>query len=409
MQFRYLAALALLSPVAAQAEPLTFADALARAEANAPSLKAREAGISAARGSAVAAGRLPDPTLDLALRDFPVTGPDAGSLHRDNFTATSIGVTQPFTSPAKRQAQRTRAGAEIGVAEADAAVEARGVRLATALAWIDLYYAQKRLAQLSSLDQSLGDLQATVTERLAAGTARPSQALEPDQLRAQVTDRRSGIVAEIARARAQLVRYTGDSDPQLVGDAPIMSVDEEGLRAALDRLPALRAFDARIASSDADVDVARADKRPDWRVSAAYARREPVYGDLVTLGVSIDLPLFAKRRQDPKITAAGDMATRARLDRDAGERELAAALDADLAEHRMHHARLMNASEALVPLAKRRAELDRDSYAAGKTDLGTTLLSTLALAEAEVDALEREAEVARDAIRINFTYGEARP
>ena len=30
-------------------------------------------------------------------------------------------------------------------------------------------------------------------------------------------------------------------------------------------------------------------------------------------------------------------------------------------------------------------------------------------AEAEVDALAREAEVARDAIRINFTYGGAQP
>ena len=47
--------------------------------------------------------------------------------------------------------------------------------------------------------------------------------------------------------------------------------------------------------------------------------------------------------------------------------------------------------------------------AAGKLDLGTALLSTLALAEAEVEALNREADVARDAVRINITYGEERP
>ena len=70
---------------------------------------------------------------------------------------------------------------------------------------------------------------------------------------------------------------------------------------------------------------------------------------------------------------------------------------------------LMNARQTLVPLAKRRAELDMASYAAGKLDLGSALLSTLALAEAEVDALSREADVARDAIRINYTYGGMRP
>ena len=74
--------------------------------------------------------------------------------------------------------------------------------------------------------------------------------------------------------------------------------------------------------------------------------------------------------------------------------------------HRMHHEQLTNARSQLVPLAKKRAELDLVSYAAGKLDLGTALLSTLALAEAEVDALSREAEVARDAIRINTIYGE---
>src|SRR3546814_6316145 len=68
----------------------------------------------------------------------------------------------------------------------------------------------------------------------------------------------------------------------------------------------------------------------------------------------------------------------------------------------MHHEQLGNARSRLVPLAKKRAELDLASYAAGKLDLGTALLSTLALVEAEVDALAREAEVARDAIRINY-------
>jgi len=37
------------------------------------------------------------------------------------------------------------------------------------------------------------------------------------------------------------------------------------------------------------------------------------------------------------------------------------------------------------------------------------MLSTLALAEAEVEALNREADVARDAVRITITYGEERP
>ena len=395
----------LLVAQAAHAEPLTFDAALDRATANAPSLRAREASVSAARSTAIAADRLPDPTLDVTLRDFPVTGPDAFALNRDNFTATQIGATQQFINLAKRHARLGRAEADIGLAQANVAVEARAVRLATALAWIDLYYAQKRLTRLSLLETSLGDLQATVAARLASGSSRPSQAFEPDQLRAQTADRRAGVVAEIARARAQLVRYSGDSDPQTTGNPPIFDIDEPGLRVQIDSLPALRSLDARATAADADVRLAEADKRPDWRVGAAYARREPAFGDLVTVTVSIDLPLFGSKRQQPRIAAAGDLANGARLDREAAAREWAAQLDGDLAEHAMHHARLINALDNLVPLAKRRGELDLVSYRAGRLDLGTALLSTLALAEAEVDLLDREAEVARDAVRINMTYG----
>ena len=395
----------LLLPVSLAAEPLTFAAALQRAEASAPSLKARSVGVEAAQSAAIAADRLPDPTLDIGIRDFPVTGPDAGRFNRDDFTMTTFGVSQQFINPAKRRARAGRAAAEIGIAEADTRVEARSVRLQTALAWVDLYYADKRREQLSLLDGSLHDLQATVSARLTSGSARPSQALEPDQLRAAVNDRRAALTADVAKARAMLTRFTGDPNPQVAGAPPEFVVDRTTLIAAIGHLPSLRAIDALAVAADADTRLARAEKRPDWKVSASYGRREPNFGDLVSVGVSIDLPFFSKRRQDPKIAAATHLAERVRLDRVAMEREVLAALEADLADHLMHHQRLENARNTLVPLANKRAVLDRNSYAAGAVDLGTALLSSLALAEAEIDALSREADVARNAVRISMTYG----
>ncbi len=401
----YLAPLLAAIPATVLAEPLTFGAALQRATANAPSVQASAAGVDATRSASIAAGRLPDPTLSVGVENFPVSGPPAFTLNGDSMTMARIGVEQGFPNPAKRRAQRGRAEAEIGVAEADLAVETQNVRLETALAWIDLYYAKRRLAQLNLLNDSLIDLQATVSARLASGSARPSQALEPEQLRAAIADRRAELQAEVAKARARLARLTGDPDADVSGDAPVLEVDGPALRAHVASLPRLQALDARVRTADADVTLAQADKRPDWRVGTSYGRRDPAYGDMVSVTVTIDLPFFGKRRQDPLIAARESEARRAGLIRDAGERDILADLDADLADYALHLQRLKNARETLVPLAKRRAELDMASYAAGKLDLGSALLSTLALAEAEVDALSREADVARDAIRINYTYG----
>ena len=58
-----LAAAGLTGVASAQAEPLTFEAALARAASDAPDLRASALGVEAARAAVVAAGRLPDPNL----------------------------------------------------------------------------------------------------------------------------------------------------------------------------------------------------------------------------------------------------------------------------------------------------------------------------------------------------------
>ena len=171
-----LAAASLSGAAAARAEPLTFEAAMARAASDAPDLRASALGVDAARAAVVAAGRLPDPSLKFGLDGFPVTGPMAGRFGEDDFTALRVGVEQELPSRARRRAERGLAEAAIGVAVADNATALRAVRIAAGLAWIDLYYAKRRLSQLQVLDQSLGDLQATVSARLASGSARPSAA-----------------------------------------------------------------------------------------------------------------------------------------------------------------------------------------------------------------------------------------
>lgn len=388
---------------------MTFEEAVTRAVEDAPSVRASEAKVQASQSAAIAADQLPDPTINVALENYPISGPPAFSFTRESMTMERIGVEQAFPNPAKRRARAQRAQADIGLAEAGQAAEAQSVQVQTALAWIDLYYAERRLGQLDRLIESLDDLQSTVSARLASGSARPSQALEPSQLRAQVNDRRSALAAEVAKAKARLARFTGVPNPELAGEPPALTVDRQALFAGIESLPRVRLFDAGVRSAEAESALARAEKRPDWRVNASYGRRDPAYGGMVSVGVSVDLPLFARKRQDPLIAARASEETEALFARDATTRLVRAELEADLAEYDMHVQQLENARNTLVPLAKRRAELDMASYAAGRLDLGSALLSTLALAEAEVEALAREADVARDVIRINYTYGRVQP
>lgn len=409
MRFVSIAVLsAVLAPVyatVALAEPFSFNAALNAALHNAPSLQASAAGVTAAKSAAVAAGRLPDPKLRIGVENFPVSGRPASSFTADSMTMASVGITQDMSNGDKRKAERLTAAADIDVASTNAAVEARDVRLNTALAWVDLYYARKKLAALDGAQQAITPIGTTAPAQLAAGTIRPAQALEADQLSAELGDRRADLVSDVARARAELVRWTGDDTADVAGDPPELAVNASDLRANLDHNPSLLPYGAIAQRAEAAVAMARADKRSDWGWDVAYEHRDPRWGDMVSGGVSISLPLFSKTRQDPVIDAKAEEATKAHLDQDTAHRQLQAQLDADLADHVMHHDRMFRAQTTLVPLAEKKVQLETASYAAGTASLSDVQQAQLALAEARIDALSREADVVRDDVRINFTYG----
>ncbi|WP_297514436.1 TolC family protein [uncultured Caulobacter sp.] len=401
--FPLLAGLGLAS--AAHAAPLTYAQALDAAAAKAPALRAAALQVDAAKASAKAAGALPDPKLALGLDNFPVSGPPAGRFGADEMTMGRIGFSQDMPSAAKRQARIGRAEADIVAATADGAVEARQVRIATALAWIDLYYAQRKLDALDAVIAQLTPLWGASPAGVTSGRSRPAQALEAAQMRAALEDRRSEAASALARARAVLTRWTGEADPQAVGPAPDPGVAPGELRAALDRNPALLAKDAAARQAQADIALARADKRPDWSWDVAYQRRDPMFGDMVSAGVSVSLPLWGKSRQDPMIAARAASAGRAEAQRQDAERALTAQLDADLADHVMHHEQWLRARDTLLPLAKQKADLETAAYGSGTASLPDVLTAFAGLANAQLTALDREAAVTLDAARLTLTYG----
>jgi cobalt-zinc-cadmium efflux system outer membrane protein len=153
------------------------------------------------------------------------------------------------------------------------------------------------------------------------------------------------------------------------------------------------------------VDAARAAKRPDWGWEVAYQRRDPMFGDMLSAGVTVSLPLFAGSRQEPLIAARKADASRAYAQREDTRRALAAQLEGDLADHVMHHDQWRRTSTVVVPAAQQRADLETTSYAAGTAGLADVLEAMSALADAKLTALEREATVMRDAARIVLTYG----
>jgi cobalt-zinc-cadmium efflux system outer membrane protein len=398
-----LAGAAIASP--ALAGPLTYDAALTRAQTNAPALSAVDLKAEAVRRSLPAAGRLPDPQLKLGVENYPISGPMAGRFGADEMTMATVGVMQEIPNGSRRRAEVAAARAELAMAEADRRVTMREVRTAAALAWIDLYYADARLAALDAVLKELQPLWDAAPSGVASGSTRPAAGLAPVRLRAGLLDQRDELAAAARRAQAELTRWTGETAPSVSGAAPVIRLDPEGLRSELDRHVSLTGYAAEAQKAAAAVELAQAEKRPDWVVEVGYGRRDPMFGDMVSAGVTVRLPLFAGRRQDPLIAARRADRARVDVERELAARELRARLESDLADHLMHHEQWLRTRDQVAPVARQQADLETASYAAGRASLSDVLQAFTELAQARLTLLEREAAVARDAVRITLTYG----
>ncbi|WP_454885396.1 TolC family protein [Sphingomonas oryzagri] len=404
MRFILFAPLLAAIPGLAYAGPLTFDAALERARAAAPSIKAKALGVDAARSARTAAGALPDPKLEVGVESFPISGPLAFEPNRDDFTMLRVGASQDVPNLAKRHAQQARADADIGAADADRAVEGRTVEVGTAIAWINLAYAERRLAALDDILTNLEGVVKTTVKGVASGTARPAQTLAGEQALAVLGDRRSELVSQVARAKAMLTRWTGEADPEIAGPMPELTVNAGALHAGLDGHPAIRLIDARQRQADADVTVADAGRRSDFGVNLGYQRRDPRFGDYVSAGVTVSLPFFTRRRQNGEIGDAQAKAGQVMAEREAARRAITADLESNLADHIMHHDQWMRARDTLQPLAEERVRLETASYAAGRATLIDIADAYAALADARLTTLDREAMVAADGARLTLTY-----
>src|SRR3546814_12049892 len=78
-----------------------------------------------------------------------------------------VGIEQDVPNLAKRHAQQNRAEADITAARARSQADLRRIRVATALAWIDAYYAQKRLEAMDVVLERLRRLPGAAVSAVA--------------------------------------------------------------------------------------------------------------------------------------------------------------------------------------------------------------------------------------------------
>jgi outer membrane protein TolC len=399
---------AILAGGAAAAQPLSLAEALKLAVANAPQVASQRAMVDAAREMIVAGGELPDPKLKLGVENVPTEGPDAWTLTRDFMTMSRIGLMQEFPRTEKRRlkAERAEREAERG----SVAVESTTLAVSrdAATAWLVGRYAvdaeRAIAAQIAEAELAVS----TVTAAYRAGKAPQADVVATQSMVVELRNRATDAAAQSRRARIALARYIGAAEAERPpGDPPdIERLSDEKRLADVDLQPEFRLAQAQEAVAEANAEIARAAKLPDWSVEASYAVRGAPYSNMVSVMFSIDLPWSPGTRQDREYAAKLKELDAARAMREDTRRMRSAEVEAMRVEWESARAQAERIRVELLPLAAQRIDAALAAYRGGTGSLAAVLEARRAELDANLSLISQEQALAKAWAYLNFVVPE---
>jgi cobalt-zinc-cadmium efflux system outer membrane protein len=293
---------------AAQAKPMTLADVLARARAQAPAIVSASLALEEARGRLVGANVRfqANPQLDAAVgnRNAPGT----------RFTDFELGFGQSFEPGARRSARIDGANAAIAQGSATIDEVTRTVLRQGASAYYRAVYASDRIRLLNASFELASGVYSAADRRFKAGDI---AVLDVNLARASLARVRAGREeAEASKALAlgelrQLLRLEGDVDVDGTLSRPAESDLNVALRAAEQR-PEIRILEAGVQEAEAEMRLGESFSKPDYGVGVRYSREE---GDHIVLGgLTVTMPFFSKGQEQRAVGSARAARLRAELD-----------------------------------------------------------------------------------------------
>jgi outer membrane protein TolC len=391
--------------------PLSLNEAVRLAEDASPGITAHRAAVESAEDAIAPAGALPDPQLVAGIDNLPVTTGDAFNVTRDFMTMRKIGVMQDFPQREKRRSRTERARAMAERERALLTTEQLSVRESVARAWIARGSAERRLQLLQELRPRADVQVAAATAALSGGRGSVADGIAAKAAQATLADRIDQAEREVEDARTELARWLPEAADRALGDAADWSdlgVDPDSLLAHISHHRELRAYDAAEQAANADVAMARAEKRPDWSVELDYAQRGPQYSNMISLEFRVGLPIFPTHRQDATIASKQAAVAQLEAEREDARRMHAAELKKTLAAWRSAGERVRRYEKDLLPLSDDRAEAALAAYRGGRGDLQTSLTAFDEAIEARLVYTELQNTYGQAWATLRFAFPEER-
>ncbi|MDY6891140.1 MAG: TolC family protein [Pseudomonadota bacterium] len=422
-----LVACLLLSPSVSAAE-LTLEQAVEQALAQDLWLDSSRYNEVAKQAMAEAAGALPDPKISLTLANMPTDGFDFGQEGMSQF---SLAISQTLPRGATLELAQRRFGQEAELQPLRRQERRAQVRLQVSQLWLEAWRARESLQLIDANRELFEQLQdvATSSYVTALGGTRQQDVVRARLELTQLDDkihrlkqqhdtligRLSEWLAAASASNPKLIDVRiADVDPalELERRLPVATARESRARFFIQH-PSVVLFDQQIDLAQTDITLAKQSYKPAWGLTASYGYRgdDPAgqdRADLVTLGVSMEMPLFSTRRPDAQVTSNVSRAQAIRTDRLLKLRQLLAAHDSSMAALERLNQRLSLYRRQLLPQTALAAEAALNAYTQDAGDFAEVVRARIAELNTRLAEIEIVAEQQEQIAQLNYLLTQVR-
>lgn len=380
----------------------------------------------------VAAGSLPDPKVSLNFLNYPTDTFDFG---QEPMTQIKVGVSQMFPRGKSLQLKKQQLSIKSEILPFQRLDRSAKVEVMVTQLWLDAYESQKSISLIEQ-NRSLFEQLAEIAQSNYSSAFGKTQ--QQDIIRAQLEltrleDRLTMLQQKYDTSMENLSQWLTDRYTQDYSDLDVVEginttdklvlensmpdiifkrhkvLSDDEMVALFNDHPAVVAIQQKIRASETGIDIAKQQYKPAWGVNASYGYRgdSPIglnRSDFLTIGISFDVPLFTKNRQDKKLESAVAI-------NDATQSQVYQLLKKMLASYKSASAQLrqLNNRQALfstklLPQMHEQAEASLTAYTNDNGDFAEVVRSRIAELNAQIDALNIAIDRQKTIAQLNYYF-----
>lgn len=397
----------------------SLAKAIKKAQENDPWLEGSRFRQKSLEALSVQAGSLPDPTVSLGLGNININNADAMGKGVNNY---NVGISQMFSRGNSLSLQREQLNT---LSQMQPLVrEDRNANTAVTVShlWLEILRSQQTI-RLIEQDRSLFEhLVDIVQSSYATASGRTRQQdlvraqLELTRLEDRLTMLRQNQENQLALLAEWLGDYsdlsidTAESLPLSLGSLSIGSFakndgkENRDLIEALIAHPKVTSIDRKIKAGESGVRLAKQSYKPQWGLNANYmaSTKDDDQPDVMSVGISFDLPLFTGKKQDKQVQAAIADNEEVKTERALALRQLRAGFEAA----KSNYLRLIERKELfdtrLLKEMSEQAEASLTAYTNDDGDFAEVVRARITELNAKIESLNIDVETQKAIAQINY-------